>query len=41
MKRKVSLHSSALACIVDLMDGSHLETGGYDKKIQIYNYKRS
>jgi WD40 repeat protein len=41
MKRKVNLHNSALTCIVDLLDGSHLATGGYDKKIQIYNYKLS
>jgi hypothetical protein len=41
MKRKVNLHSAALTCIVDMLDGSHLATGGYDKKIQIYNYKKS
>ncbi len=40
MKRKVSLHSAALTCILDLLDGSHLATGGYDKKIQIFNYRK-
>jgi WD40 repeat protein len=40
MKRKVCLHSAALTCIVDLSDGSHLVTGGYDRKINIFNYKR-
>lgn len=40
MKRKVNLHTAALTCIVDLLDGSHLATGGYDKKINVYNYKK-
>lgn len=40
MKRKVNLHSAALTCILDLLDGSHLATGGYDKKIQVFNYRR-
>lgn len=41
LKRKVNLHSAALTCIVDMLDGSHLATGGYDKKINIFNYKKS
>jgi WD40 repeat protein len=40
MKKKANLHSAALTCIVDLMDNSHLATGGYDKKIYVFNYKR-
>lgn len=40
MKKKIPLHSAALTCIVDLGDGAHLATGGYDRKINIYNYKR-
>jgi WD40 repeat protein len=40
MKRKINLHTAALTCVVDLLDGSHLATGGYDKKINIYNYKK-
>lgn len=40
MKRKISIHTAALTCVVDLLDGSHLATGGYDKKINIYNYKK-
>ena len=41
MKRKINLHTAALTCIVDFLDGCHLATGGYDKKIHIYNYKKS
>lgn len=41
IKRKVNLHSAALTCIVDLLDGTHLATGGYDKKINVYNYRKS
>ena len=40
LKNKVNLHSAALTCIVDILDGSHMATGGYDKKINIYNYKK-
>lgn len=40
LKKKPYSHTAALTCIVDLLDGSSLATGGYDKRIQIYNYKR-
>jgi WD40 repeat protein len=40
IKKKINLHSAALTCIVDLGDGWHLATGGYDKKINIFNYKK-
>lgn len=40
MKKKVNYHSAALTCILDLQDGANLATGGYDKRIYIYNYKR-
>ena len=29
-----------MTCIVDLQDGNHLATASYDKKINIFNYKR-
>lgn len=38
MRKKSNLHSAALTCIVDVLDGVNLATGGYDKKIQIFNY---
>jgi WD40 repeat protein len=40
MKQRVALHLAALTCIADLTDGTHLATGGYDKKIQVFNYRR-
>lgn len=40
-KNRVSLHSAALTCILDVLDGKHLATAGYDKKITLYNYKSS
>jgi WD40 repeat protein len=40
MKKKINLHSAALTCIVDLTDGANLATAGYDKKINIFNYKK-
>ena len=39
-RNKQKLHGAALTCIVDLMDGFHLATAGYDKKIVIYNYRK-
>lgn len=41
MTRKVKLHNAALTCIVDLLDGTHLATAGYDKQIIVYNYDKS
>jgi WD40 repeat protein len=40
VKNKVQIHSAAVTCIVDLQDGSHLASAGYDKKINIFNYKK-
>lgn len=40
MRSKVKLHKAALTCIVDLCDGFHLATAGYDKRILVYNYSR-
>ena len=38
---RVSLHSAALTCIIDLLDGTHLLTAGYDKQIIVYNYRKN
>ena len=38
-KRINSIHGAAVSCILNLGDGSNLATGGYDKNINIYNYK--
>lgn len=40
MKNKVQLHTAAVTCIVDLQDGTHLATGSYDRKINIFNHRR-
>lgn len=40
LRKKMNFHSAALTCIVDLLDGTHLATGGYDKKIFVFNYKK-
>jgi WD40 repeat protein len=40
MRFKVQLHSAAVTCIVDLCDGYHLATGSYDKKVNIFNYRK-
>ena len=40
MRSKIKLHSAALTSIVDLLDGCHLATAGYDKRIIVYDYIR-
>ena len=40
LKKKVKLHNAAVTCIVDLGDGVHLATAGYDKQIIVYNYMK-
>ena len=39
-RSKVQLHSAAVTCIVDLRDGVHLATASYDRKVNIFNFKR-
>lgn len=41
IQSKIQVHTSALTSIIDLQDKEHLVTGGYDKKIVIYNYRSS
>ena len=41
IRSKVQLHNAAVTCIVDLQDSVHLATASYDKKINIFNYRRS
>lgn len=38
---KIQTHTAALTSIVDLQDDEHLVTGGYDRKMVIYNYRQS
>ncbi len=38
---KIQTHTAALTSIVDLQDNEHLVTGGYDRKMVIYNYRQS
>jgi WD40 repeat protein len=41
IKAKIKAHTAAVTSIVDLCDGQTLVSGSYDKKINVYNYKRS
>lgn len=41
MKAKIKAHAAAVTSIVDLCDGQTLVSGSYDKKINVYNYKKS
>jgi WD40 repeat protein len=40
IRSKVQLHSAAVTCIVDLQDSSNLVTGSFDRKINIFSYRR-
>ena len=40
LKKKAKLHNAALTCVVDLLDGVHLATAGYDKQIIVFDYLR-
>ena len=40
IKSRFQGHFAAITSIVDLKDGKHLVTGGFDSKINIYNYKK-
>lgn len=41
IKAKIKAHSAAVTSIVDMCDGQTLVSGSYDKKINVYNYKKS
>lgn len=41
IKNKITAHTAAVTCILDLNDGRNLVTGSYDKKINILDYRRS
>ena len=41
IRAKIKAHSAAVTSIVDLCDGQTLVSGSYDKKINVYNYKKS
>jgi COMPASS component SWD3 len=40
VRSKVQLHSAAVTCIVDLQDSSNLATASYDRKINIFSYRK-
>jgi len=40
IRSKVQLHTAAVTCIVDMQDGTHLATASYDRKINIFSYRR-
>lgn len=40
MRSRVQLHSAAVTCIVDLQDSTTLATGSYDKKLNIFSYRK-
>ncbi len=40
IRSKMQLHTAAVTCIVDLQDSSNLATASYDKKINIFNYRK-
>lgn len=41
IRAKIKAHSAAVTSIVDMCDGQTLVSGSYDKKINVYNYKKS
>ena len=40
VRTKVQIHSAAVTGIVDLQDSTHLATVSYDKKINIFNFRK-
>lgn len=40
MRMKIQAHTAAVTSIVDLCDGQTLVSGSYDKKINIYSYRK-
>jgi WD40 repeat protein len=40
IRSKVQLHSAAVTCIVDLQDSTALATASYDRKINIFSYRK-
>lgn len=40
IRNKVQLHTAAVTCIVDLQDSTNLATASYDKKINIFSYRK-
>lgn len=40
VRNKVQIHSAAVTGIVDLQDSTHLVTVSYDRKINIFNFRK-
>lgn len=40
IRTRVQLHSAAVTCIIDMQDSIHLATASYDRKINIFNYRK-
>jgi WD40 repeat protein len=40
MRMKIQAHTAAVTSIVDLCDGQTIVSGSYDKKINIYSYRK-
>ncbi len=34
------MHTAAVTCIADLLDGTHLATASYDRKIAVFDYRK-
>lgn len=39
LRHRLEGHKAAVTSIVDLLDGQHIVSGSYDKKINVYNMK--
>lgn len=40
IRSKVQLHTAAVTCIIDLQDSTNLATASYDRKINIFSYRK-